>query len=164
MTEEWIIRVEGKEYGPADLATLREWKAEGRVLPGNDVRPADANTWEKADGIPGLFASERPPVQLSRAQLTRPVSNRKIFPETFAIYTRGFFRYLGLTLLVVGPSVCAQLTGAFVNSTPGTDPSMRTLIAGAFALCMLLLSMVMYPIYIAGIQILTAAFAAGERI
>jgi hypothetical protein len=30
MADEWIIRVAGKEYGPADLATLHEWKAEGR--------------------------------------------------------------------------------------------------------------------------------------
>jgi hypothetical protein len=41
---------------------------------------------------------------------------------------------------------------------------MRTLIAVAFTLCMLLLTLVMRPIFIAGIQILTAAYAAGERI
>src|SRR5438876_4994527 len=43
MADQWIIRVQGKEYGPADLATLREWKADGRVLPANPARQADVN-------------------------------------------------------------------------------------------------------------------------
>jgi hypothetical protein len=165
MSDQWIIRVDGKEYGPADVATLREWKAEGRVLPANEARPADGSTWEEAQAIPGLFEPTPPPVQpVAAPRFGAAVSTKNILPETFAIYTRGFFKYLGLTLLVLGPSVCAQLTGAFVEATPGPNPSVRTLVAGAFALCMLLLGLVMTPIYIAGIQILTAAFAAGERI
>jgi hypothetical protein len=165
MPEQWIIRVEGKEYGPADLPTLKEWKSEGRVLPENDARLAEAATWDKASGIPGLFDGERPPVQQARVpKLPTPVSIKKILPETFRIYTRGFFKYFGLTMLVVGPSICAQLTVAFVDSAPGADANIRTLVAGAFTLCMVLLGLVMTPIYIAGLQILTAAYAAGERI
>jgi hypothetical protein len=174
MAEEWIIRVEGRDYGPADLTTLREWKAEGRVLAVNEARRSDATIWNKAAQIPGLFEENHPPVQREVGpmvdgsapgpQLPQRVATRSIIPETFRIYVRGFFQYLGLTLLVLGPSICAQLTGAFVDGTPGPDASTRTLIAGAFALCMLMLGLVMMPIYIAGIQILTAAFAAGERI
>jgi hypothetical protein len=26
MAEEWIVRVQGKEYGPVDFETLSEWK------------------------------------------------------------------------------------------------------------------------------------------
>ena len=63
MPEQWIIRVEGKEYGPADLATLHEWKAEGRVLPTNPARRADVELWKTAGEIPGLFHVEPPPVQ-----------------------------------------------------------------------------------------------------
>src|SRR2546429_927270 len=66
MTEEWIVRVQGKEYGPADIDTLREWKREGRLLPENEARPANADptavagsakevSWSTAAGIPGLF-------------------------------------------------------------------------------------------------------------
>src|SRR5713101_4674196 len=64
MAEQWIIRVQGKEYGPADLATLREWKADGRVLPANPARQADVNEahWKTAGDIPGLFRVEPPPV------------------------------------------------------------------------------------------------------
>src|SRR5256885_2009351 len=75
MAEQWIIRVGEKEYGPADLATLREWKAEGRVLPTNPARRVDVDPaavagfaeeahWKTAADIPGLFQVEPPPVQV----------------------------------------------------------------------------------------------------
>ena len=38
MSEEWMVRVEGKEYGPVDLDELREWKREGRLIRENEVR------------------------------------------------------------------------------------------------------------------------------
>src|SRR5207237_3465349 len=74
MAEQWIIRVEGKEYGPADLATLREWKTDGRVLPTNPAREVDLDSaavaisakeapWKTAGDIPGLFQVEPPPGQ-----------------------------------------------------------------------------------------------------
>src|ERR1700758_1552168 len=88
MTEEWIVRVQGKEYGPADIETLREWKTEGRLLPENETRPANAAPpavagsakdvlWSAASTIPGLFDLEavvptagrsprRAPLQLKR--------------------------------------------------------------------------------------------------
>jgi len=76
MAEQWIIRVGGKEYGPADLATLREWKTDGRVLPTNPARRVDVDSaavavsakeapWKTAGDIPGLFQVEPPPVQAS---------------------------------------------------------------------------------------------------
>ena len=58
VTEEWILRVDGREYGPANIDTLREWKAEGRVLPANEARRADAELWTLAAEIPGLFDGE----------------------------------------------------------------------------------------------------------
>src|SRR5260370_9953509 len=74
MAEQWIIRVGEKEYGPADLATLREWKTDGRVLPTNPARRVDVDSaavavsakeapWKTAGDIPGLFQVEPPPVQ-----------------------------------------------------------------------------------------------------
>ena len=55
MADQWIIQVEGKDYGPADLETLQEWKREGRVLAQNPARRADADLWITAAEIPGLF-------------------------------------------------------------------------------------------------------------
>ena len=60
VTDEWIVRVQGTEYGPANIETLREWKAEGRLLPVNEARRADVDLWTTAAEIPGLFSV--PPV------------------------------------------------------------------------------------------------------
>ena len=56
MTDEWIVRVQGKEYGPANIETLREWKAEGRLLPANEARQVNVDLWTTAADIPGLFS------------------------------------------------------------------------------------------------------------
>src|SRR5947199_259638 len=119
MSEEWIVRVHGKEYGPANLDTLREWKAEGRLLPANDARRVNVDLWATAGEIPELF-SVTPSVEAA-TQLTEPpvqVSRRsfnQILAETFQIYRKGFFQFLGLVLLVLLPSICSQLITAFVQ-------------------------------------------------
>src|SRR6184192_4818161 len=186
MAEQWIIRVQGKEYGPADLATLREWKADGRVLPANPARQADVNEahWKRAGDIPGLFQVEPPPVQgparnqrsaaytqgsgepkeiSDQKSKSRPPS-RNILVETFRIYFRGFFQFFCLSLLSIIPIVCAELTNRFIDTAPGVNVDLRTLVAVAFGLCMLVLRIVLIPVYIAGIQILTAELATGHSI
>src|SRR6266481_5194782 len=189
MADQWIIRVQGKEYGPDDLATLREWKADGRVLPANPAREADVEEahWKTAGDIPGLFQVEPPPVQTNveaNASPARTVSragasggiaadtatttskppSRNILVETFRIYFRGFFQFFCLSLLSIVPIVCAELTSRFIDTAPGVNVDLRSLVAVAFGLCMLVLRLVLIPIYIAGIQILTAEFATGHRI
>ena len=69
MSDEWIVRVEGREYGPANIETLREWKAEGRLLPVNEARRADVDLWATAAEIPGLFSL--PPAVPSICALTQ---------------------------------------------------------------------------------------------
>jgi hypothetical protein len=190
MAEQWIIRVQGKEYGPADLATLHEWKADGRVLPVNPARQADVEEalWKTAGDIPGLFQVEAPPVQtnveanaspartVTRAgasggiaagtaapTISKPPS-RNILVETFRIYFRGFFQFFCLSLLSIVPIVCAELASRFVDTAPGVNVDLRTLVAVAFGLCMLVLRIILVPVYIAGIQILTAELATGHRL
>lgn len=170
MPEQWIVRVEEKDYGPADLEVLREWKREGRVLPTNPVRDVNVDHWTTAAEIPGLFeaatiaaATPAPPPRQETVQ--RPHrSLGKILAEMLRIYRFGFFQFLGLTLLTVLPSLCGQLTALFIQKTPNVDVDLRSLVAAAFGFCMLVLTVVLWPIYIAGIQILTAEFAAGREI
>jgi len=176
MTEEWIVRVHGTEYGPADVETLREWKEEGRLLPGNEARRADADLWTIAAEIPGLFGvtAAGPAPHLSngstveRSPWLAPLQQRRslaqILLETFRIYWRGFFQFLSLTLLVLLPSACSQLASAWMQTGQSPDADLRALAAGSFAFLMFILSMVMWPIYVAGIQILAAGMAAGHRI
>jgi len=167
MSEEWIVRVHGKEYGPANLDTLREWKAEGRLLPANDARRANVDLWITAGEIPELF-SVTPSVEVV-TQLTEPpvqVSRRsfnQILAETFQIYRKGFFQFLGLVLLVLLPSICSQLTTAFVQPPQGSNVDVRSVLAAGFAFLTFILSIVLWPVYIGGIQILTAEIARGQR-
>ena len=167
MSEEWIVRVKGKEYGPANLDTLLEWKAEGRLLPANDARRANVDLWITAGEIPGLF-SVTPSVEAA-TQLTEPpvqVSRRsfnQILAETFQIYRKGFFQFLGLVLLVLLPSICSQLITAFVQPPQGSNVDVRSVLAAGFAFLTFILSIVLWPVYIGGIQILTAEIARGQR-
>jgi hypothetical protein len=188
MPDQWIIQVQGKEYGPADLETLREWKADGRVLPANPAREEDADLWKTAGDIPGLFPVNRPPVQWNveanaspartashadvsggiaadtAATTTSKPPSRNILVETFRIYFRGFFQFFCLSLLSIVPILCAELTSRFIDTAPGVNVDLRTLVAVGFGLCMLVLRFVLIPVYIAGIQILAAELAAGQRI
>jgi GYF domain 2 len=167
MSEEWIVRVDGKEYGPADLDTLREWKAEGRLLPANDARRANVDLWITAGEIPGLF-SVTPSVEAATQLTESPVqvsrrSFNQILAETFQIYRKGFFQFLGLVLLVLLPSTCSQLITAFMQPPQGSNVDVRSVLAVGLAFLTFVLSIVLWPVYIGGIQILTAEIARGQR-
>jgi hypothetical protein len=188
MPEQWIIRVEGKEYGPADLATLRDWKAEGRVLPTNPARRTDVDLWKTAGEIPELFHLGLPPVQTSveadatparsvsgaegneaiaagtAATTTSKPPTRNILTETFRIYFRGFFQFFCLSLLSIVPILCGEFAARFIDTATGVTPDLRTLVAWAFGTCMFVLRIVLIPIYIAGIQILSIELATGQRV
>jgi hypothetical protein len=168
VTDEWIVRVQGREYGPANMETLREWKAEGRLLPVNEARRANIDLWTTAAEIPGLFDVGVLAAAGTR-QLPQPPPQRshhsfsQILAETFRIYRKGFFQFLGLTLLVLLPSICSQLTTAFVKPPQGSNVDTLSVLAAGFAFLMFILSIVMWPVYIAGIQILTSEIARGNR-
>ena len=168
VTEEWIVRVQGTEYGPANIETLREWKAEGRLLPVNEARRADIDLWTTAAEIPGLF-SVPPVVPISEPlplQTPIPVARRtfaEILLETVQIYRKGFFQFLGLTLLILLPSICSQLTTAFVKPPQSSNVDVLSVLAAGIAFLTFILSIVMWPVYIAAIQILTAEIARGNR-
>src|SRR4026207_485716 len=124
--------------------------------------------------MPGLFAPEAR-ATASAAQLTGsmgqgqaspallPRGFAQILAETFRIYARGFLQFLPLTLLVVLPSVCGQLTALWTQTVQASDADLRTLAAGGFAFLMFIFSMAMWPVYITGIQIFTVEIAAGRR-
>ena len=178
MADQWIILVEGKEYGPADLTTLQEWKTEGRVLPSNAARRVDVDLWKTAADIPGLFQIEQPPIQTGvtapRSSATSQESafknqkvvttTRNILTETFQIYFRGFFQFLALTLLILAPSLCSQISSAIIQSAPNPNVDLRALMMAAFSVCTFVLTLVLWPVYVAGIQILSVELTARRRI
>jgi hypothetical protein len=168
MAEEWIVRVQGKEYGPADIDTLHEWKKEGRLLPENEARTAGDDLWSTAAAIPGLFDVGMHAAASARVEIQPPIQTQhsfgQILAETFQIYRKGFFQFLGLTLVVLLPSVCSQLTTALIQTAQTSGGDLRVLAGGSFAFLMFVLSMAMWPVYVAGIQILTVEIASGRRL
>lgn len=164
MAEAWFIRVGGKEFGPADVETLREWKTDGRVLPTNEARPAGVDLWITAAEIPGLF--EPPSVQTASEPAPARSPQRtfaQILGDSFRTYGRGFFQYLFLTLLVSLPSICGQLSGSAITPASAANPDLNAALAGLFTFAMLLLQLIAWPIFIAGIQIVTSELSAGRR-
>src|SRR5207244_11452333 len=97
-----------------------------------------------------------PPVQYSRRSFNQNLA------ETFLTYRKGFFQFLGLTLIVLLPSICSQLTTAFVQPPQGSNVDFRSVLAAGFGFLTFILSIVMWPVYIAGIQILTAEIMHGQ--
>ena len=181
MADQWMIRVQGKEYGPADLDTLREWKADGRVLPENPARRNNSEHWQTAAQIRGLFEVEPPPVQTSedrdqrsedkgqRSEVGGPSAegrppSRNLLMETLRIYFRGFFQFLTLTLLIALPSLSGRLFGMMMEARGNLSPDLRTNVVDAFTLCMFVLTLVLWPIYVAGIQILSVELGGNQRI
>jgi hypothetical protein len=166
MAQQWIIRVQGKEYGPVDVETLREWKTEGRVLPENEARRANADAWVTAADIPGLFGAEG--LVPSRPRLRQPPLQERrsfgqILSETLRIYRKGFPQFLGLVLIVAAPSICAQLANSSLAASPNMELDFRTFIVAAFGFGMVLFGLAMWPVFIAGIQILTAELTADRE-
>src|SRR6058998_272179 len=168
MAEVWIVRVQGKEYGPADIDTLREWKKEGRLLPENEARTTSADLWSTAAAIPGLFDVGMLAAASARVEIQPPLQTQhsfgQILAETFQIYRKGFFQFLGLTLVVLLPSICSQLTTALIQTAQAWGGDLRVLAGGSFAFLMFVFSMAMWPVYVAGIQILTVEIASGRRL
>lgn len=167
MAQEWVVRVDGKEYGPADIETLREWKDEGRLLAANEARPSDADLWSTAAAIPGLFDVATAMPVTGRFTQAPPKAEHlglgEILVQTARIYGRGFFQFLSLALVVLLPSLLSQLAGALIQKPQGADVSLPVVAAAGFSFVMFILSVVMWPVYIAGIQVLTVEIVAGHR-
>jgi hypothetical protein len=92
-----------------------------------------------------------------------PHSFARILGDTFRIYGRGFFQFLSLTLLVLLPSICAQLSGSRFGASSVSNPDLGTAAAAAFTLCMVGFSLAAWPVFIIGIQFLTAELIAGRK-
>ncbi|MDQ2919580.1 MAG: DUF4339 domain-containing protein [Verrucomicrobiota bacterium] len=167
----WFLRVEGKEYGPVDMDTLHEWRAEGRVIPQNYLRRDGESAWVLASTLPELFPSsvQPPPLPNSesfreRGELFRRRSLMEIFSETVRIYRQGFWAFLILSLLVGVPSFGFQLSWSFVHLPETGAASNTTRIAAVFAMITLAAMLVAWPIFIGGLQFGVQEIAEGRTL
>jgi len=112
--EEWIVRVEGKEYGPVETDELREWKREGRLIPANELRRVGDERWICAGELPEVFGAAEPVAQPPPPPPPRDLAMartwRQILAETFRIYRRGFARFMLFGLLSSVPMFLLQWT------------------------------------------------------
>jgi len=156
VTEEWIVRVQGREYGPANVETLREWKAEGRLLPVNEARRADVDLWTTAAEIPGLF-SLPPPLPVDRDELQlRCRSLREVFRETLRIYRKGFLQFFCFSLVQAVPWFLLQLALPSLDLGSKTAAGLEAVRPSTFSLSMLVLFGFLWPVFLTGIQLTSA--------
>lgn len=164
MSDQWIVRVEGKEYGPVDLDELREWKREGRLLRENEIRESDNERWIRAGELPEIFAEDA--AEAGEPQVPRLIVRRLGFGEIFVsgwrIYRAGFGRFFILALLVSAPSFFLQLAAPFLEMPKNNAALTSVVIAAAVAFVMLALLVVAWPFSLAATQLLAADLHAGR--
>ena len=163
MPDRWIIRVEGKEYGPVDLEELREWKRDGRLLSANEARLESESQWSRAGAIPGLFHSTALASSPTEAKGTEQ-SRGELFRRTFQIYGKGFFQFLALSGLIIVPSLCGQLVSVFAERLPNKEDNLLGFFSALVAFFMMVILVVLWPVYLAGLQIVTSELSAGRQI
>jgi GYF domain 2 len=138
MADQWIVRVEGREYGPVDLEELRAWKREGRLIRENEIREPGSERWIRAEELPEIFA------------------------DGWRVYRKGFGRFLILALLVSLPSLLLQLAAPFLEVPKEPAPSAPVIVAVAVAFVMLVLLVIAWPFSLAATQLLAADLNAGR--
>jgi hypothetical protein len=164
MTDRWIVRVDGKEYGPVELDTLAEWKHEGRLLASNKVRRESDGAWTTAITIPGLFTPPPPLPSAKRHPLARRRSFAEIMRDSFRIYRSAFLPFFAVTLLVAIPTLAFELTspayGIFHRSAnpAGLTP------ANIVSLLAIVLVVIDWPIFLAAIQIASLEILEGRKL
>jgi hypothetical protein len=165
--EEWIVRVEGQEYGPVDIDALREWRREGRLIPENELRRAGDERWICAGELPEVFGDAEPaqtppppPRDFERARTWR-----QIFTETLRIYRRGFTRFMLFGLLASVPMFVLQWTFPKIPLPDLTSAASGTISAPALppvCLAMLVLLLLVWPVSVAGFQIVADDVLRGQ--
>lgn len=164
MEEEWIVRVQGQEYGPVGPNELREWRSEGRLIPTNEVRRVGEERWIQAGELPEVFgdvseAVPTPAPSPMKEIFVRPWRWREILGETFRIYQQGFWRFMLLGLVTSVPMAVMQLTFPRIPiPNLGAEPSAAISIPPISPLCkvMVLLVLLVWPISAAGFQFVAA--------
>jgi hypothetical protein len=54
----FVVAPDGTSYGPADMPTLQQWAAEGRILPDSMIRDGTTGQTLLASTIPGLIPGQ----------------------------------------------------------------------------------------------------------
>jgi GYF domain 2 len=154
--EEWIVRVEGREYGPVETDALREWRREGRLIPANELRRVGDERWISAGELPEVFGDAEPAAPPPpQRDFARARTWRQIFVETFRIYRRGFVPFMLFGLLTSVPMFALQWTFPKVplpDLTSVTSGAIPAPTVPPISVAMLVLLLLAWPVSAAGFQ------------
>lgn len=162
MPKEWIVRVQGREYGPADLDELRAWREDGRLIRENEVREAGSERWFPAAELPEVFADEPAPLSAAPPIVTQ-MSFADVLSAAAKIYRRGFWRFFALAWLVSAPSFLVQLAFPFLKMPEHGQPATLAVVSSVVAFVALAALVVGVPFSIAGCQLLADDLFAGHE-
>ena len=169
MADQWMVRVEGKEYGPVDEDELREWKAEGRLIRANEVCRVGDEHWFPAGELPEIFAEETTPAESPGPPPDLVVRRRtwpEIYRESIRIYRRGFWRFMLFGLLTAVPMFVLQ---SYFPKVPLPDLSSGSIEAlpavSVPPICWLMFALVIlvWPVSTAGFQYVADDVLRGRR-
>ena len=161
MSEDWFVRVMGKEYGPVELDELREWKAEGRLIADNEVRRASESDWARAGEVTELFPAP-PPLPTEAEILFRRRTLPEIVRHAFAVYRIGWPVFIGLALLVAVPSFILKVSLAYVRVRPETGFGDTPTAAIVLSLLMIPLVLAGWILFIGGLQFAATDIVVGR--
>jgi hypothetical protein len=155
MPEQWMVRVAGREYGPVDLDTLREWKSEGRLIPQNEVSEVGTDLWIHAGDLREIFpehAALSPALENGKAER----SFGGLLAESWRVYRSGFAQSFALMLLIAVPSFCLQLAVPMLELSSTGRPATGAMVAAVVTFLSIAMLVAFWPIAIGGLQIVAA--------
>jgi len=158
-----MVRVEGREYGPVDTDSLREWKREGRLIRTNELRRVEDERWVPAGEFPEIFAEDPSPAAPPDL-IVRRRTWREIYRETIRIYRNGFWRFMVFGLLTAVPMFVKQWNFAKV-AIPDfmAGEQMPAVVVPPICWIMFLLVVLLWPISNAGFQYVADDALRGRR-
>jgi hypothetical protein len=164
MAEQWMVRVEGKEYGPVDEEELREWKTEGRLIRTNEVRRVGEDRWFPAGELPEIFADDQPAQSFEPPDLVvRRRTWSEIYRETIRIYRAGFWRFMLFGLLTAVPMFVLQWyfpKVALPDLSSGSVESIPAVTVPPICWLMFALVILVWPISTGGFRSFADQFSA----
>ncbi len=168
MSDQWMVRVEGKEYGPVDEDELREWKTEGRLIPSNEARRVEDVKWIPAGELVEIFADDPPPAEAAAPPdlIVRRRTWREILRETIRIYRGGFWRFMLFGLLTAVPMFVLQWNFPKVplpELSSGSIESMPSVTVPPICWLMFGLVILAWPLSTAGFQYVADDVLRGRR-
>jgi GYF domain 2 len=167
MPEQWMVRVEGKEYGPVDEDELRAWRDEGRLIRQNELRRVGEERWFPAGELPEIFQDEQPaqpaePPDLIVRRRTWP----EIFREAIRVYRGGFWRFILFGLLTAVPMFALQWHFPRVplpNLSSASMQAMPAVTVPPICWLMIVLVILVWPISTAGFQYVADDILRGRQ-